>query len=131
MRRPLHSLHLLVADRSWMLGFGMESGGFALYAAALALAPLALVQSIAAGGIGVLAYLSARVAGRRLRRHEIGGVVVSVLGLVALAVSLVGGERDGQGSTVRIVVWLAVTAAVALVVLGVGRRVGGMAFAQG
>ena len=66
MRRPLHSLHLLLSDRSWMLGFGMESGGFALYAAALALAPLAVVQSIGAGGIGVLAYVSAKVSGRRL-----------------------------------------------------------------
>src|SRR5437763_6232075 len=50
MRRPLHSLHVLLTDRSWMLGFGLESGGFALYAAALALAPLAVVQSIGAGG---------------------------------------------------------------------------------
>jgi hypothetical protein len=46
-------------------------------------------------------------------------------------VSLVGGERDGHGSTVPIVVWLAVTAAVALLVLDIGRRFGGMAVAQG
>jgi hypothetical protein len=131
LRRPLQSAQLLLSDRSWLLGFALETSGFALYAAALALAPLALVQSIAAGGIGVLAYVSARVAGRRLRRHEVGGVVVSVLGLVALAVSLVGGERDGHGSTVPIVVWLAVTAAVALLVLDIGRRFGGMAVAQG
>jgi hypothetical protein len=102
MRRPLQSVRLLLSDRSWLLGFAMETSGFVLYAAALALAPLALVQSIAAGGIGVLAYVSARMAGRRLRRHEIGGVVVSVLGLVALAVSLVGGERDGHGEIVPI-----------------------------
>ena len=131
LRRPLQSARLLLSDRSWLLGFAMETSGFALYAAALALAPLALVQSIAAGGIGVLAYVSARVAGRRLRRHEVGGVVVSVLGLVALAVSLIGGGRDGHGSTVPIVVWLAVTAAVALLVLDLGRRFGGMAVAQG
>jgi hypothetical protein len=131
MRRPLQSVRLLLSDRSWLLGFAMETSGFALYAAALALAPLALVQSIAAGGIGVLAYVSARVAGRRLRRHEIGGVVVSVLGLVALAVSLVGGERDGHGETVPILLWLAVTAVAALTVLGVGRQLGGMAVAQG
>jgi hypothetical protein len=131
LRRPLHAAQLLLSDRSWLLGFAMETSGFALYAAALALAPLALVQSIAAGGIGVLAYASARIAGRRLRRHEIAGVCVSVLGLVALAVSLVGGERDGRGSTVLILVWLAVTAAVALVVLGIGGRFGGMAVAQG
>ena len=77
MRRPLHSLHLLLSDRSWMVGFGMESGGFALYAAALALAPLALVQSIGAGGIGVLAYVSARVSGRRLDARGLTGVRLS------------------------------------------------------
>ena len=64
MRRPLHSARLLLQDRSWMLGFAMETGGFLLYAAALALASLALVQTIGAGGIGVLAYLSARLGGR-------------------------------------------------------------------
>jgi hypothetical protein len=56
MRRPLQSARLLLGDRSWLLGFAMESGGFLLYAAALALASLALVQNIAAGGIGLLAF---------------------------------------------------------------------------
>src|SRR4051794_13672567 len=65
MRRPLQSARLLLSDRSWLLGFGMETVGFVLYALALALASLALVQSVAAGGIGVLAFVSARVAGRR------------------------------------------------------------------
>src|SRR5919202_2249097 len=71
MRRPLQSARILLADRSWMLGFAMETVGFLLYAAALALASLALVQSIAAGGIGVLAFVSARVARRRLSRREL------------------------------------------------------------
>ena len=34
LRRPLQSLRLLLTDRSWVLGFAMESGGFACYAAA-------------------------------------------------------------------------------------------------
>jgi hypothetical protein len=131
MRRPLHAARTLLSDRSWLLGFAMETGGFALYAAALALAPLALVQSISAGGIGVLAYVSARLAGRGLRRQEVAGVIVSVLGLVALAVSLVGGERDGHGSTLPIVVWLAATAVVAVIVRVIGRGLGDMAVAQG
>jgi hypothetical protein len=80
MRRPLQSAQLLLSDRSWMLGFAMETAGFLLYAAALALASLALVQSIAAGGIGVLAYVSARIARRGLSRRELNGVLVSVLG---------------------------------------------------
>lgn len=56
MRRPLHSLGLLFQDRTWLTGFAMETAGFLLYAAALALAPLALVQSIGASGIGILAF---------------------------------------------------------------------------
>src|ERR671937_3000701 len=45
MRRPLQSARLLLEDRSWLLGFAMETSGFLLYAAALALASLALGQS--------------------------------------------------------------------------------------
>jgi hypothetical protein len=132
MRRPLHSARLLLEDRSWMLGFAMETAGFLLYAAALALASLALVQSIAAGGIGVLAFVSARIAGRRLSRRELSGVLLSVLGLVALAVSLVGGSgKGGTGSTGAILLWLGVTAGVGLILLAVGREFGAVAVADG
>src|SRR5207302_1420896 len=36
MRRPLQSARLLLGDRSWLLGFAMESGGFLRYGAAVA-----------------------------------------------------------------------------------------------
>ena len=130
MRRPLHSLQLLVGDRSWLLGFAMETAGFLLYAAALALASLALVQSIGAGGIGVLAYVSARMSGRQLSRRELSGVIVSALGLLALGVSLVGGSGEGQsGSTATILVWLGTSGAIALLVLLLGRAFLGAAVA--
>src|SRR5690349_496630 len=80
LRRPLHSAHVLLTDHSWLMGFALESGGFLLYVAALALAPLALVQSIAAGGIGILAFASARIGRRRLSRHELAGVSLSMIG---------------------------------------------------
>jgi hypothetical protein len=132
LRRPMQSLRLLVSDRSWMLGFAMESGGFASYAAALALAPLAVVQSIGAGGIGVLAYVTARVSGRRLGRLQLAGVWLSALGLVLLAVSLLqSSDGGGRGSTAAILAWIGGTAALALVVLYLGRKRGGMGVAQG
>jgi len=132
LRHPLHSAGLLLGDRPWLIGFGMESAGFALYVAALALAPLSLVQSIAAGGIGVLAYFGARRAGRRLTRVELAGVLLSVLGLAALAVSLVGGKaKQGTGELGPILIWLGVTAAIAIALVTVGRRLWGTAVAYG
>jgi hypothetical protein len=142
LRRPLMSATLLLRSRSWLLGFGMESGGFALYIAALALAPLALVQSVAAGGVGVLAVASARIAHRRLTRREVLGASSAVIGLVLLAVSLGGGDaRDAPGELGPIVLWLAVTAGVGIVAFTSGRAflqrgvgdgiAGGLFFAAG
>ena len=132
LRRPLQSARILLSDRSWLLGFAMESGGFLLYAAALALASLALVQSVAAGGIGVLAYVSARMSRRALSRRELAGVLLSVVGLVALAVSLVGGTGEGGNGTTRaVLLWLGVTAAAAALAVVLGRRLGAVAIAYG
>jgi hypothetical protein len=132
LRRPLHSAKTLLTDRSWLAGFALESGGFALYVVALGLAPLTLVQSITAGGIGILAFVSARMRRRRLSRQEFAGVLVSMLGLLALAVSLSGGSAEGSGgSTVEILLWLGATAGVAVVTLTLGRRFGALALAEG
>ncbi len=132
LRRPLQSVRALLTDRSWLRGFALESCGFALYVVALALAPLSLVQSVAAGGIGVLAYVSARMSRRRLGRHELAGVLVSMLGLLALAISLSRGTAEGSGgSTAEILLWLGATAAAAVVALALGRRFGELAIAEG
>jgi hypothetical protein len=132
MRRPLHSLHLLMTSRGWLVGFGMETSGFLLYAAALGLASLALVQSIAAGGIGVLAYVGERVSGRRLKPRQLVGVALSVGGLVALGVTLAKSSgQGGQGSIVAVLLWLGGTAALAGAALLAGRRTGAIAVSEG
>jgi hypothetical protein len=102
-------------------GFLLEGGGFALYALALALGSLALVQSVAAGGIGILAWVTARRAGRKLSGRELAGVGVSCGGLLLLAISLsrASGEGGGGGAP-AIGLWLLATAVVAGAVLGAG-----------
>ena len=132
LRRPLNSLELLLANRAWMRAFVLETGGFLLYAAALALASLSLVQSVAAGGIGILAFASARRARRRLGRRELAGVAISILGLVALGISLTGApEHSGHGTITGILLWLGVTLALASAVLALGRGRLGSAAAHG
>ena len=124
LKRPMRAARLLLSNRPWLIAFVLETTGFMLYAAALGLASLALVQSIAAGGIGVLAYVTARVTGRRLGRRELAGVTLSVLGLITLAISLAAGaEGGGEGELHWILVWLGASGGVALLVLvlrGVG-----------
>jgi hypothetical protein len=132
LHRPLQSLHLLLTNRGWVTGFAEETSGFLLYVAALALASLAIVQSVGAGGLGVLAFASARAAGRPLSRRELFGVGLSVVGLVALAVSLISASGEGTGGSVAtIVLWLGLTAALAALTIWLGKRFVGAAVAYG
>jgi hypothetical protein len=122
-RHPVQSVRLLLTDRSWLLGFALESTGFLCYAGAVGLASLALVQSIGAGGIGVLAYVTARVSRRRLNGRQLAGVGLSILGLAALGVSLIESSGEGKpGSIPAILAWVLATLALALLALWVGRR---------
>ena len=58
-RRPFRSAQMLLRNRRWLIAFGAESAGWLMYVAALRLAPLALVQAVAASGVAVLAFRTA------------------------------------------------------------------------
>jgi hypothetical protein len=132
LRRPLASLRLLLADRRWLAGFAMETTGFGLYVAALALAPLALVQSIGAGGIGLLAFAGARIGHRRMTRAEITGAALAVTGLLCLGASLSAGVgAGGDGALGPIVIWLAASVAAAGLVRVAAHRDGDWAASYG
>ena len=114
LRRPLVSLRLLFADRGWLVGFLAGIGGWVLYVAALALAPLSLVQATSAGGIGLLALLVSRAEGEGLARGERRGVGASVLGLALLAASLPGSTAHGGSASLATVgAWVVVSVAAA------------------
>jgi hypothetical protein len=123
IKRPLASLKLLLDNRGWLGGFGVETAGFLCFVAALALAPLALVQSLAAGGIAVLAFLTSHFSGMRLERRERIGVVVAVAGLALLGVSLSGATEEGAGgSWLAVLAWVAGSAVAALLAIRLGAR---------
>ena len=96
LRHPIRSLLSLFSNLRWLAGFLAGIGGWVLYVAALALAPLSLVQAASAGGIGLLALLVDRGPGRRLHAREWRAVWVSICGLLLLAVSLAGGSTAGR-----------------------------------
>jgi phospholipase C len=119
LRRPLHSLRSLFFDPSWLVGFLVGIGGWALYIAALAFAPLSLVQSVSAGGIGILAAFASRHGEAVTRSHWVA-VAVSTVGLLLLGVSLAGGALSTAAPAIGpLAGWLAVSgAAAALAVFG-------------
>jgi hypothetical protein len=128
LRRPVRSLRLLFGDRVWLAGFVVGLAGWALYVAALALAPLSLVQAASAGGIGLLALLVSRETA--LTAWERRGVVVSIAGLVLLAASLSGDSHGSHGSAWAVAVWVAVSLGAALAA-ALSRTAAGLGLAAG
>jgi len=113
LRRPVASLRLLFGNLRWLVGWLVGIGGWVLYVAALALAPLSLVQAASAGGIGLLALLVAR--GRRLAANDRRGVLVSMAGLGLLAASLGGSSQGSNASALAVGSWVVVSLGVAAV----------------
>jgi hypothetical protein len=112
-RHPLRSTRLLVTNRQWMIGYATGWLGWGLYIAALSLAPLSLVQAVAAGGVGVLAFLAHRL-GTPLGSRERLGAWIAVGGLLLLGLSLtahVGAARGAQSATLLVVTLIGAVAA--------------------
>jgi hypothetical protein len=119
LRRPVRSLVSLFRNVRWTIGFFLGIGGWVFYVAALALAPLSLVQATSAGGIGLLALL----ARTRVRREQVG-VGLSMCGLLLLGISLGGGAAaGGSGSIAAVAAWIACSVALAALAAFPGSRV--------
>lgn len=127
LKHPLQSLGALFGNRRWLVGFIVGILGWVFYVVALAFGPLSLVQAASAGGIGILALLVWRWGGVPLARREWLGVGVSVLGLVALGISLLGRGGNAHhwgnhGSWLAITSWVVGSGVLAGFFAGPGRR---------
>jgi drug/metabolite transporter (DMT)-like permease len=106
LRRPLASLRALFETPAWLVGFLTGIGGWGLYIAAVALAPLSLVQAVAAGSVGLIA-LFARRHGAPTSRPQLAAIALSIAGLLLLAVSLgSGGVHEHRPSNAALATWL-------------------------
>ena len=122
-RRPLSSVGALVHSRAWRAGFALESGGWLVYLGALRLAPLALVQTVGAAGIPVLAVAQSGGHLARLPPRERLAAAVVVLGLVLLGLSLVATHPAGrQPQWGAATVWLGACVGAAAVLMAVQRH---------
>lgn len=83
------SLLVTLARRPiWLAGMAADILAVGLQALALRLGSVALVQTLLVAGLPLAAALSALLARRRLRRHEVAGLVLSSVGLALLGPAL-------------------------------------------
>ena len=123
--RPFQSAKLLLGDRRWLTAFGAETAGWLMYVAALRLAPLSLVQAVAASGVAVLAFATARGHPSRLALREQAAVVLAIAGLTLLALSLVGAaESDQRPAAIGVIIWLAACGGGAALLIAIPTRFG-------
>jgi drug/metabolite transporter (DMT)-like permease len=88
MRRPLMTAKALFSSKLFALGMLIASGAWIFHVAAMAVAPLSLVQSVLAGGIVLLAVMAERSLGLKLGRRQWAGILLTAGGLMLLGLTL-------------------------------------------
>jgi drug/metabolite transporter (DMT)-like permease len=129
-RRPVASTVALFRSPVYTLGCVVATTSWGFHVAALALAPISLVQSVIAGGLVLITVLADRVFGHAVSRREWLGVALTAAGLAFLAATLEGAgdsaHADYGGWELGLYVGLVSALGLALVAL---RPAGGLALA--
>jgi hypothetical protein len=128
-RRPVRTSLALFRSRWYVLGIGIATASWGFHVAALALAPISLVQSVIAGGLVLLTVVADRLFGFRVTRREWVGVALTALGLAFLAATLEGtaggSHNDYSSGTLAAYVSVTCAAGIAVAALAWGRAGGG------
>jgi drug/metabolite transporter (DMT)-like permease len=101
---PVRSGVALFRSRWFALGMGVATGAWVLHVAAMALAPLSLVQAVISGGLVFLTVLAERCFGFSVGTRQWVGVGLTALGLSLLAVTLpsTGGSHSSYSTAAMI-----------------------------
>ena len=88
IRHPLRSARQLYACKWFAIGMGVATGAWFFHVAALAFAPLSVVQAVLSTGVVILAVLAERIFGFQVGPRQWIGVAMTALGLLLLVITL-------------------------------------------
>jgi drug/metabolite transporter (DMT)-like permease len=111
MRHPLRSAADLFHSRWFTVGWIVAVGAWGLHVAALALAPLSIVQAVLSGGLVFLAVLAERYFGFHIGRRQWVGLLITAVGLAVIGLTSgrgAGEETPGYALAALIVVECAI-----------------------
>lgn len=100
IRHPWASAKGLFSSKWFAIGMAVALAAWVLHVAAMAMAPLSVVQPVIAGGLVFLAVLAERSFGLKVGRRQWIGVGLTAVGLVLLAVTLPLGGSAHNGYSV-------------------------------
>jgi drug/metabolite transporter (DMT)-like permease len=90
MRRPLRTVRELFSSKWFAIGMAVATGAWFFHVAALAFAPLSVVQAVLSTGVVILAVLAERLFGFQVGARQWLGVAMTALGLLLLVITLPG-----------------------------------------
>jgi drug/metabolite transporter (DMT)-like permease len=99
-RHPLRSAAGLFRSKWFTIGMLVAVGAWGLHVAAMALAPLSIVQAVISGGLVFLTVLAERFFGYSVGSRQWLGVGLTALGLTLLAVTLPHSAGSHSGYSV-------------------------------
>jgi len=104
LSQPVRSAAALFRSKWWAIGFGIAIGAWALHVAALAAAPISLVETTISGGLVLLVFLAERWFGVRVGPREWLGLGLCAVGLALLAATSAGsGGSSASYSTAAMI----------------------------
>ncbi len=119
---PVRTSMALFRNRWYVLGIVIAIVSWGFHVAALALAPISLVQSVIAGGLVLLTVVADRLFAHSVTRREWLGVGLAAVGLAFLAATLEssggGAHSDYDASTLALFLVALTAFAVTVAVLG-------------
>jgi enterochelin esterase-like enzyme len=112
------TLAAAIRNRTWLAGQALGWTGFLAQILAVAIAPLALVQAFAAGGLALSVPIAARVFSYRISRSQLYAVLLMAAGLAVLPIGFSAGPGRLHSGPLVICVAVAVTVALVAAVSG-------------
>jgi drug/metabolite transporter (DMT)-like permease len=88
MKCPLRTARSLFASKLFAIGMVIAAGAWVFHVAALAIAPMSMVQVVLAGGVVLLAIMAERLFGLHIGRRQWMGLGMTAIGLMLLGVTL-------------------------------------------
>jgi drug/metabolite transporter (DMT)-like permease len=90
MRHPLRTVKELFSSKWFAIGMAVATGAWFFHVAALAFAPLSVVQAVLSTGVVILAVMAERLFGFKVGARQWVGVAMTAGGLFLLVVTLPG-----------------------------------------